>query len=88
VKHKKTSASQNQKQNHKKRVMMVKRFCSFEADACELVVMAQMHTHAQNTSCLLTMLNMQNLNPKSFTWILHSPNKIHRLYKCYFNFFI
>ncbi len=47
--------------------MMAKRTCSFEANACELAMMAQMHAHTQKTSCLQTMLNMQNLNPKSFT---------------------
>ncbi len=57
--------------------MMVKRSCSLKANACELVTMAQMRAHTQNTSYLQRTLNEQNLNLKSFTWILHNPNKIH-----------
>jgi hypothetical protein len=56
---------------------MAKRFCLVKVDACELVTLAQMCVHTQNRSYLHITLNMQHLNPKSFTWILHNPNKIH-----------
>jgi hypothetical protein len=40
------------KSKPQKCVMMVKRSCTPEADACELAMMAQMHAYTQNTSCL------------------------------------